>query len=98
MAETDAVAVAEIGMVDAGAVRVAKTSVVVVVEIGMADVGAAGMAEIGAVSEAGKLAIGIPISVATSGSLKFSAIRRMNILSKGKLQQEGDTSIYLKKR
>ena len=98
VAETGVVAMAETGMVDAGAVRVAETGTVAVAEIGMADVGAVGMAETGAVDMAGEVAIGIPVSTATSDSLKVSTMRRMNILSKGKLQQEGDTSIYMKKR
>ena len=98
MAETGAVAVAKTGMVDAGTMRVAETGVVAVAETRMADAGTARMAKIGAVDVAGEVAIGIPVSVATSGSLKVSAIRRTNILSKGKLQQEGDTSVYIKKR
>ena len=92
------VAMAETGMVDANAVRVAETGTVAVAETRMENVGAVGMAEIGAIGVAGEAAIGIPISTATSGSLKVSGIRRMNILSKGKPQQEGDTSIYMKKR
>ena len=98
VAETGAVVVAETGMVDAGAVRVAETGAVAVEETGMADAGVLGMAETGAVGVAGEVAIGIPVSAATFGSLKVSASRRMNILSKGKPQQEGDTSIYMKKR
>ena len=98
MAETDVVAVAETRMAKAGVVRVAKTGAVIVAETRMANAGAVGMAEIGAIGVVGEVAIGIPISTATSGSLKVSGIRRMNILSKGKPQQEGDISIYMKKR
>ena len=64
-----------------GALRVA--------ENGMADAGAAGMAETGAVEVVGGVVIGIHVSAATSGSLKVSAIRRMNILSKGKTAARG---------
>ena len=98
MAETGAVVVAETGMADVGAVRVAETGAVVVEETRMADACAAGMAETGAVGVVGEVAIGIPVSATTFGSLKVSAIRKMNVLSKGKPQQEGDTSIYMKKR
>ena len=76
----------------------AETGAVTVVETGMADAGAMGMAETGTIGVAREIIIGIPVSAATSVSLKVSAIRRMNILSKGKPQQEGDTSIYIKKR
>ena len=76
----------------------AETGAVTVVETGMADAGAMGMAETGTIGVAREIIIGILVSAATSVSLKVSAIRRMNILSKGKPQQEGDTSIYIKKR
>ena len=88
--ETGVVVGVEIGMVDAGAVRVVETGAVAMAETRMADAGTAGMVEIGAVAVAGEVAIGIPVSAATSGSLKVFAIRRMNILSKRKLQQKGD--------
>ena len=97
MAETGAVAI-KTRMADAGTMRVAETGVVAVAETRMADAGTAGMAKIGAVDVAGEVAIGIPVSATTFGSLKVSAIRRTNILSKGKLQQEGDTNVYIKKR
>ena len=76
----------------------AKTGAVIVIETGMADAGAMGMVETGTIGVAREIIIGIPVSATTSGSLKVSAIRRMNILSKGKPQQEGDTNIYIKKR
>ena len=64
-----------------GAVKVAET--------GMADASIVGMAETGAIEVAGVVAIGTPISVATSCSLKVSAIRRMNMLSKRKTAARG---------
>ena len=76
-----AVRVAKTGMVDVGTMKVAKT--------GMADVSATGMAETGVVEVVGGVVIGIHVSAATSGSLKVSAIRRMNILSKGKTAARG---------
>ena len=96
--ETSAIAVAETGMVDAGIVKVAEIGAIAMTETRMADAGVAGMAETSVIGVVGEVVIGIPISAATSGSLKVSAIRRMNILSKRKPQQEGDTSIYMKKR
>ena len=63
--------------------------VVKVAETGMADASTVGMVETGAIEVAGVVAIGTPISVATSGSLKVSAIRRMNMLSKGKTAARG---------
>ena len=68
-----------------GVVRVVETSVVTVAETGMVDANAVGMVEKSVVGVAGEVAIGIPVSTTTFGSLKVSAIRRMNILSKGKL-------------
>ena len=70
------VRVAKIGMADAGAVKVAETR--------MVDASAMRMEKIGAVEVVGGVVIGIHVSAATSSSLKFFAIRRMNILSKGK--------------
>ena len=58
-------------------------------ETGMADASTMGMAETCAIEVAGVVAIGTPVSVATSGSLKVSAIRRMNMLSKGKTAARG---------
>ena len=75
------VRVAKIGMADANAVKVAETR--------MANAGATGMAKIGAVEVVGGVVIGIHVSAATSGSLKVFAIRRMNILSKGKIATRG---------
>ena len=72
---------AKTGMADAGTVKVA--------EIGMVDAGTTGMVETSVIEVVGGVVIGIHVSGATSGSLKVSAIRRMNMLSKGKTAARG---------